>query len=153
MRPLLAVFLFVFALPAFAQQERECRGKQPFDLGSGVSGCLLDVATTEISTTRTRDDGASSSTRGDVAGQIRVLVFGAYDGSKSVVSPRVTAICKTFLPNLKAELANTKFHRIVVVLIWPRVANPGDFVPVSNSKVALQPAFSSATCRGVRYFK
>lgn len=153
MRSLLAVFLIFFALPAVAQQERECRGKQPFDLGNGVYGCLLDVGTTEITTTRTRDDGASSSTRGNVAGQIRVLMFGDYDGSKQIVSRRVSAICKAFLPNLKAELTNTKFHRVVVILIWPRVANPGDFVPVSTSKVAIQPAFSSATCRGVKYFK
>ncbi|WP_223422992.1 hypothetical protein [Tateyamaria pelophila] len=152
MRSLLAVFLLVFALPAFAQQEPECRGKQPFDLGGGVTGCLLDVGTTEITKTRTRDDGASSSTRDNTAGQIRVLLFGAYDGSKRVISRRITAVCKAFLPNLKAEMAGTRFHQVVVVLVWPRVANPGDFVPVANSKVAIQPAFSSAACRGVKFF-
>lgn len=152
MRLLLAVFLIAFALPAAAQQERECRGKQPFDLGNGVYGCLFDVGTGEISTTRSRDDGASSSTRERVAGQIRVLMFGNHSTSKRVIGPRVTAVCNAFLPTLQAELPNVNFHRVVVVLIWPRVANTGDFVPVANSKSDIQLAFSSARCRGVRYF-
>ncbi len=149
----LAVILFMIcALPAVAQQERECRGKQPFDLGDGVSGCLLDVGTNEISTTRTRDDGASSSTRDNVAGQIRVLMFGAHDSSRRVINRRITAVCNAFLPTLQTELVGASFHQVVVVMIWPRVANTGTFVPVEQSKVDVQAAYSSARCRGVRHF-
>lgn len=152
MRPLLAALLFLIAVPAYAAQERECRGKTPFDFGNGVSGCLLDLGAGEITSTRTRDDGASSSSRQNVVGQIRVLLFGNYDGSKQVVRQRVSAVCKAFLPQLKAEMGDKRFHRVTVVLIWPRVANPGDFVPTATSKVAIQPAFSSSACRGVKFF-
>lgn len=152
MRALLVFLLMIFAVPAVAQQERECRGKQPFDLGGGVSGCLLDVGTNEITTTRSRDDGASSSTRDNVAGQIRVLMFGAHDSSRRVINGRITAVCNAFLPALQAEPSNKSFHQIVVVMIWPRVANTGDFVPVAQSKADVQAAYSSAKCRGVRHF-
>lgn len=152
MRFVLMIILVVFALPAAAQQERECRGKKPFDLGNGAYGCLLDLGTTQITTTLTRDDGASSSSRRNQAGHIRVLVFGEYNGSRQVAGARIKAICNTFLPDLKAAIPDVRYHRVVVAMIWPRVANPGDFVPVSRSKVAVQPGFSSASCRGVKFF-
>ena len=152
MRVILALIFVVFALPAFAQQERECRGKQPFDLGDGAYGCLMDVGLSTITTTRTRDDFASESSTRNQAGQIRVLMFGAHSTSKRVISPRLRAICKTFLSTLKAEQANAKFHRVIVVMIWPRVANTGDYIPVATSQEDVQLAFSSDTCRGVRYF-
>ncbi|MEO0402974.1 MAG: hypothetical protein AAF214_11415, partial [Pseudomonadota bacterium] len=84
--------------------------------------------------------------------EIVVLLFGEYNGSKQVTGTRMKKVCQAFLPALQAELANTKYHRIVVTLVWPRVANPGDYVPASASKVAIQPGFSSAKCRGVRFF-
>lgn len=152
MRTLFTVLFVMMALPALAQQERECRGKQAFDLGDGAYGCLFEVGTSEITTTLTRDDGANSSARTNQTGKIEVLMFGEYNGSKRVTSARLKTICQTFLPNLRAALPDVKYSRIVLAMIWPRVENPGDFVEKSRSKVAIQPAFSSASCRGIRYF-
>jgi len=146
------LFLLLLAAPAVAQQERECRGKQAFDLGDGSYGCLEDVGTSQITTTTTRDDGASSSVRKNETGRIEVLMFGAYNGSKQVTGARIKAICQTFLPNLRAKLPDAKFYRIVVVLIWPRIENPGDYVPKSDANIAVQPGFSSAKCRGAKFF-
>mmetsp|Transcript_27766 Transcript_27766/g.51717 ORF Transcript_27766/g.51717 Transcript_27766/m.51717 type:complete len:154 (-) Transcript_27766:2078-2539(-) len=152
MRALLVILFMIVAVPAVAQQERECRGKQPFDLGGGVTGCLLDVGTGEITMTRSRDDGASSSTRDSVAGQVRVLMFGNHSGSRRVIGQRIASVCKAFLPTLEAELEGTRFNRVVVVLIWPRIANTGDFVPATTSKAEVQMGLSSAKCRGARFF-
>lgn len=146
-------FLFLFlAFPALAQQEKECRGKQAFDLGDGAYGCLLDVGTSKIITTRTLDNGARPSTKDDVSGKIEVLMFGGYSGSKPTIGARLKTICRTFLPNLKAAVPDQKYHRITSVMKLPRVANPGDFVDKSVTEVAVQPAFSSGSCRGIRYF-
>ena len=152
MRFVLMIVLVVFALPAAAQQERECRGKKPFKLDDGAYGCLLEVGSARITTTTTRDDGASSSTKRNQAGQIQVLMFGPYNGSRQVAGSRIKALCKTFLPDLKAAQPNVRYHQVVVAMIWPRVENPGDYVAASRSKVAVQPGYSSAQCRGVRFF-
>ncbi|MFL4472013.1 hypothetical protein ACERZ8_19805 [Tateyamaria armeniaca] len=146
------IFTLLLALPAAAQQERECRGKQAFDLGDGSYGCLQEVGTSQITTTRTRDDGASSSVRKNATGKIEVLMFGEYNGSRQVTGNRIKTICRTFLPTLQAELTDLSYHRIVVVLIWPRIENPGNYVPKAEAKVAVQPGFSSAQCRGVKFF-
>ena len=152
MRCLLTIFCLFLALPAVAQQERECRGKAAFKLGDGAYGCLYDVGTSAITTTMTRDDNASTRVRKNATGKIEVLMFGPYDGSKRVAGTRIKAVCRTFLPNLQAAIPNMRYHRIVVALIWPRVKNPGDYVSASQSEVAVQPGFSSAKCHGVRFF-
>ena len=152
MRVFLTIILFVLALPAAAQEERECRGKKAFTLADGAYGCLEEVGTTDITTTRTRDDGASSSTRRNSAGLIRVLMFGDYAASRQTTGNRIRNVCKTFLPDLQAAEPGVRFNRVVVVLVWPRVANPGDYVPKSDAQVAVQPGFSSGACRGVKFF-
>ena len=152
MRAIFITFFVLLAVPALAQNERECRGKQAFDLGDGAYGCLFEVGSTSITTTTTRDDGASSKQKSNGAGRIDVAMFGAYTESKRVTSARIRTICQTFLPALKAEAPNAKYHRIVVRLFWPRVENTGDMVPKDQSEIAVQPAFTSGSCRGVRYF-
>lgn len=97
MSRLLLILFMCIALPAAAQQERECRGKR-------------------------------------VAGK------------------RLKTICKTFLPALQAELAGQKYSRIVVAMVWPRVENTGTYVAKDVAKVAVQHGFSSAQCRGIRFF-
>lgn len=152
MRHLFVILFLICALPAAAQQERECRGKQPFDLGDGAYGCLQKLGLGGITQTRTRDDGASSSTRNTKTGQIEVLMFGTYKGSKQATGQRIRAICNAFLPGLQAAIPNTSYHQIIVVMVWPRIENPGDYVAKDRSKVAVQPGFSNAACRGVRFF-
>lgn len=152
MRAISIILFVLLALPAFAQNERECRGRQAFDLGDGAYGCLFEVGSTSITTTMTRDDGASSKQRSNDAGLIDVAMFGAYTESKRVTSARIRTICQTFLPALQADTPGSNYHRIVVRLFWPRVENTGDMVPKDQSEIAVQPAFTSGTCRGVRYF-
>ncbi|MBV7408939.1 hypothetical protein [Maritimibacter sp. DP1N21-5] len=152
MRYILTVLVMCFALPAMAQQERECRGKQAFDLGDGSYGCLLEVGTSSITTTLTRDDGASSRSSRNAAGEIVVAMFGSHSGSRQVVRNRMLAVCRTFLPRVKQELSGRNYSRIVIQLVWPRVKNTGDFVSVSSTSVDVQPAFSNANCRGIRFF-
>jgi len=152
MRKLIAVFFILLAVPAFAQQERECRGKKPFDLGDGAYGCLQELGTTAITTTTTRDDNASSKSRRNTAGRITVLMFGDYSDSRSVISSRAKKVCRAFLADFNAENPNLRPHRIVIDLIWPRVENPGTFVPKDQAKVAVQPSFSSGRCVGVKFF-
>ncbi|WP_299554008.1 hypothetical protein [uncultured Tateyamaria sp.] len=152
MRFILTVVFVCFAVPALAQQERDCRGKQAFDLGDGAYGCLLDIGSTSITTTLTRDDGASSKSSRNAAGQIDVAMFGTFSGSRQVVGKRMRGICQTFLPTIKQELAGQRYNRIVIRLFWPRVANSGDFVPKSRSEIEVQPAFTNANCRGIRFF-
>ncbi|MEO1557315.1 MAG: hypothetical protein AAFS01_12850 [Pseudomonadota bacterium] len=152
MRILLFVLFAAFAVPAVAQQERECRGKQPIDLGDGAAGCLLEIGTTSITSTRTRDDGASSKSTRNVTGRIDVALFGAYSDNRTVISGRMKAICRSLLPQVQQELAELRYNRIVINLVWPRVENPGTFIPKSELEFAVQPAFTSAQCRGVRFF-
>ncbi|MEM6372254.1 MAG: hypothetical protein AAF727_05685 [Pseudomonadota bacterium] len=151
MRALLFPLFLLLATSAFAQQERECRGKQGIDLGDGAAGCLLELGTTNLTTTTTRDDGASQKVRKRVTGLIEVALFGAYSPSKQVTSQRIRAVCQTFLHGLQERLGDQKYSRIVIVLFWPRIENPGTFVSKDRSKVAVQPAYSSAACRGVKY--
>jgi len=141
------LFLGLLALPAHAQQENVCRGKQPFDLGDGAKGCLLDLGSTSITTTRTRTDGGTTkpSSKSAAAGMISVALFGAYDPSKKIQSPRIKKVCRTFLPNLKAASKGASYNRVVVQLIWPAVVS-------STSAPIVQSAFSNGYCRGVRFF-
>lgn len=153
MRFILTVLVVCFAFPALAQQERECRGKQVFDLGDGSNGCLLEISTSAIVTTLSRDDGASSKVSRNETGRIVVAMFGAHSSSRQVIGNRMRTICRTFLPQVKEDLAGKRFNRIVIDLVWPRVANNGDFIPVSQSEIDVQPAFTSASCRGIRFFR
>ncbi|MEP5631941.1 MAG: hypothetical protein ABJP79_08670 [Tateyamaria sp.] len=152
MRVILAFIFVVFALPAVAQQEQECRGKQAFNLGDGAYGCLEEVGTSSITTTQTRDDAASEQIRSNQVGLIRVLMFGTHGSSRQVVGSRLRTICQTFLPTFNAQATGRKFSRITVAMVWPRVANKGDFVPVTTSQVDVQVAFSNGKCRGIRFF-
>ena len=138
-------------MPAVAQQERECRGKQSFDLGGGTYGCLIEAGSGSLTTTTTRDDGASQTVKANETGFIQVAVFGTYSPSKQTTSKRITAVCKTFLPNVQQAMQGKRYHRIIVALVWPRVENPGDFVSKERSDVAAQVVFTNAKCRGVQY--
>ena len=152
MRFLLFVLFAAFAMPALAQQERECRGKQAIDLGDGAAGCILKVDRTTITTTLTRDDGAGSKTKRNSSPLINVALFGAYSDQKPVIGNRIKAVCRAMLPQLAPSSGQVSSHRIVVVLVWPRVANPGTLVPKSEAEVAVHPAYTSGKCRGVKFF-
>jgi len=151
MRTLLIVLFVAFAIPAIAQQERECCGKQSFDLGGGAYGCLLEAGFGWLTTTTTRDEGASQTVKANEKGLIQVAVLGTYGPSKQTTSKRITAVCKTFLPNVQQAMQGKRNNRIIVGLVWPRVENPGDFVSKERSDIAAQVAFTNAKCRGVQY--
>jgi hypothetical protein len=140
-RAIVAMFFVCMALPAAAQQERECRGKKAFDLGDGSYGCLLEVAMSTITTTTTYDDGGSSkpTSRAKQAGAIVVAMFGTQSSSNQVNSARMKTICQTFLPDLKAAHPNNRYRRIILRLVWPKTET-------------VQAGFSSAKCKGVRFF-
>lgn len=151
MRIFLFILFTVFAVPAVAQQERECRGKQGFNLGDGAYGCLFEAKAGSLTTTTTRDDGASQKVKSRETGFIRVAMFGNYSASRQTTGKRITAVCQTFLPNLKEAMTGKRYHRIIVALVWPRIENPGDFISKERSEVAAQVAYTSATCRGVKF--
>ena len=152
MRAIFITLFVLLAVPAFAQNERACRGKQAFDLGDGAYGCLFDVGTTSITTKATRDDGASSKQIPNGAGRIDVAMFGAYTDPKRVTSARLRTIYQTFLPALQAETPHSNYHRIDVRLLWPRAENTGDMLPTDQSENAVQLAFTTDTRCGARCF-
>lgn len=140
MRLLLTCILLVLALPALAQQGNPCRGKQGFDLGDGAKGCLALIDTGSITTTITRDDGASQ--RSNRRQQARVVAFmsGTNSDKRSVQRKRLLAICKTALPAVQTELAGVNYNRIILVMDWR--GEGGEF----------QAGFSNAKCQGFKFF-
>ena len=139
MRILIPLVCIFFALPVLAQQN-PCRGKQGFDLGDGAKGCIALIDTDSITTTVTRDDGASTRSNRQLQARVVAFMSGANSDKRSVQRKRLLAICKTALPAVRSELAEVRYNRIILVMDWR--GEGGGF----------QAGFSSKDCRGFRFF-
>lgn len=156
MRALLITIFAFLALPALAANERECRGKQAFDLGDGAYGCLIKIGVTSITTTRTRDDGASRRSSSEANVIIDTVLFGTFDRSRQVIKARTKAICRAFNEQAKKEMASVRGKKIVVQMKWPN--EPPNRVVYSTTGgerfcKKVQGGFSNARCRGARVLR
>ncbi|MEP1537128.1 MAG: hypothetical protein ABJQ34_09990 [Paracoccaceae bacterium] len=152
MRKILTLIFVLFALPVFAQQEPECRGKKAFDLGDGSYGCVFEVGGTSLTHTTVRDDGASTRSNREQAGYIDVRIFGNYVASKRTAGNRMKAICKTFKADVDAVMKGQKFDSIIVRFAWLREKDSKSNAAGNRDLGIVQAAFTSSTCRGIRFF-
>ena len=151
MRKIITLFFILFAVPVFAQQERECRGKKAFDLGDGSYGCVFEVGETVLTRTTTRDDGASTKSRRNSVGFIDALVFGNYAASKVTAGNRMKALCKTFKADVDAAMKGQSYTSTIVRLVWLREKDLKANTSGGQDRGVAQTAITSSTCRGIRF--
>ncbi|MEO9518066.1 MAG: hypothetical protein ABJH45_12985 [Paracoccaceae bacterium] len=151
MQKIITLFFILFALPVFAQQERECRGKNFFDLGDGSYGCVFEVGDTVLTRTTVRDDGASTKSRRNRVGFIDTLVFGNYTASKLTAGNRMKAICKTFKADVDAFMKGQSYSTIIVRLVWLREKDSKANAADGQDRGIEQTAFTNSSCRGIRF--
>ncbi|WP_415403713.1 hypothetical protein [Tateyamaria sp. SN3-11] len=152
-RYLLAIVLMCLALPAMAQQQSVCRGKQSFKLSDGSSGCLLGAGESTIKRSVLRDGQISkTNTRG--AATIGVAMFGQFNPKWRVSTPRMKEVCTLFSDAAIKSVPNGNPKSIVVQMIWPDVPNPSKHKHLlRKSRFANQTAYMSKSCRSVNYFR
>ncbi|MGV6846981.1 MAG: hypothetical protein ACWA5A_01250 [Marinibacterium sp.] len=146
MGKLLIVALLVLASPVWAQnKEPECRGKTYLKLSGGVYGCLVDVTPGALKRTTRWDNGASKSRRLDAA-LVKVLLFGPYESSKSLIKSRTQSICRAFKSGIAKEMNEAKYSYVSVAMIWPRQVRTTN--KAGNQVVSVQVGYSTPQCRG-----
>lgn len=151
MRSVILIFLMLFAVPALAQQEPECRGKKGFKLGDGAYGCLIGLGEGNMtkSTRRESDPDVRHSSSQFVA-VVDVNIFGNYDKSRRVTNSRVRQICKAFSGDVKTAMVGKPYLKVIVRMFWPRIAAPKK--QGSNTTPLVQEAYMSQKCTNVGHF-
>ena len=139
MRFLNLVFCAVLTLPVAAQAQ-SCKGGQAFDLGGGTLGCVVEIREGEITTTRSRDDGASSSSSRKVTPLVAAVMTGPVPARRSTVKKQMLAMCKVTHAKVSEQFADKKYHRIILAMDWRK------------SGGEMQAGFSSNKCRGFSFF-
>jgi hypothetical protein len=141
MKQFIALLICIlFAVPAMSQQT-SCRGKKTFDLGDGAKGCIVAIEEGSITTTTTRDDGASKKVRRKVQPLVAALMTGAYTEKRSVVRGRMLAICNFALADVQKTFAGKSYGRIILIMDW------------RGSGGKIQNGFSNGSCRGFQFFR
>lgn len=129
----------LFALP-IAAEAKNCRGIQSLDLGGGSKACVVAIEKNAITTTRTRDDGASSSSRRFEQPLVGAIMTGPVPANRKVIKQQMIAMCKATQSKVKAEFANLKYNRTILVMDW------------RDAGGKLESGYSSAKCRGFSFF-
>lgn len=139
MKALVFASFAVLALPVAAQAQ-SCRGIQAFDLGGGTKGCVVSIQENQITTTITRDDGASERVRRNAQPLVGAVMSGPVPANKGVVKKQMVEMCKLTQDKVQAQFADLKYNRIILVMDWQKAGGE------------VQAGFSSAKCRGFKFF-
>lgn len=139
MRVLSLALTAMLVLPVAAHSQ-SCRGDKAFDLGGGVKGCVVTIEKSAITTTLSRDDGASSSSRRAVQPMAAAVMTGPVPANRGQVKKQMMAMCKFVQADVASTFAGTKYNRIILVMDWREAGGE------------LQSGFSSAKCKGFRFF-
>lgn len=139
MRSLVFTSFALFALP-LAAQAQTCRGIQAFDLANGAKGCVVSMETNRITTTITRDDGANTRQFAKAQPLVGAVMSGPVPANKSVVKKQMVAMCKLTQDRVHSQFADLDYNRVILVMDWREAGG------------TLQAGFSSAKCRGFKFF-
>ncbi|MBO9473608.1 hypothetical protein J7413_08665 [Shimia sp. R10_1] len=139
MRTLIFASCALFALP-LAAEAQSCRGIQAFDLGGGTKGCVVSIQENQITTTTSRDDGASTRVRRNAQPLVGAVMSGPVPANKSVVKKQMVEMCKLTQEKVRAQFADLKYNRVILVMDWQKAGGE------------VQAGFSSAKCRGFKFF-
>jgi hypothetical protein len=151
MRYLFACIFMMLALPAAAAQPgKECRGKQTFELSDGTTGCLLQLDTTNITRTLSRDDGQSKSQKKQAVLSV-VGLYGKFDTRMRVTSKRMKEICTAVMPAMQQKNGGRTPQQIVVQMVWPGVGLPKP-TRANGGQYLNQVAELNSSCRSPQYF-
>ncbi len=129
----------LFALP-LAAEAKNCRGIQSLDLGGGSKACVVAIEKNAITTKRTRDDGASSSSQRNVQPLVGAIMSGPVPANRNVIKKQMIAMCKATQAQVKAEFPGLKYSRTILVMDWSKVGGK------------LESGYSSAKCKGFSFF-
>ncbi|MDA5555188.1 hypothetical protein [Shimia sp. MMG029] len=139
MRSLIFASCALFAVP-LAAEAQSCRGIQAFDLGGGTKGCVVSIQENQITTTTSRDDGASTRVRRNAQPLVGAVMSGPVPANKSVVKKQMVEMCKLTQEKVRAQFADLKYNRVILVMDWQKAGGE------------VQAGFSSAKCRGFKFF-
>ncbi len=139
MRFLTLASCVLFSLP-LAAQAQSCRGIQSLDLGNGSKACVVKIEQGAITTTRTRDDGASSQSRKNAQPMVGAVMSGPAPTKRATVKKHMLAMCKATQAKVGQEFAGQKYNRVILIQDWTK----------AGGKV--EAGFSSDTCKGFRFF-
>ncbi len=139
MRTVLASIALLVALPVAAQAQ-SCRGAQAFDMGGGTKGCIVAIDMGSITTTRTRDDGASSQKWSNSQPFVAAVMTGPVPKKNSTVKKQMIALCKVSKPKVYEKFSTSNFNRIILYMDWREAGGE------------LKSGFSTDTCKGFRFF-
>ena len=139
MRVLFFISCLMLALP-MAAQAQSCNGKQAIDFGGGAHGCVVEIAEGSITSTRTRDDGASSRSANKATPLVAAVMTGPVPASRGTVKKQMLAMCKVTQAKVSEQFAGKKYHRIILYMDWSKAGGE------------VQAGFSSDKCRGFKFF-
>jgi hypothetical protein len=138
-------------MPALAQQGSECRGKANFDLGNGLTGCILEIRESAIVSSVSIDRRESSS-RESVAARASFAMYGPFPKAYPAVSRTMMNVCRTTLGAIQKQMGGTKYESITLIASWPQertsFQQPGR--PATNPPVVS--GFANKRCRAFRFF-
>jgi len=139
MRILTFVSCLMLVLPVAAQAQ-SCRGKQALDFGGGTKGCVVEIVEGSITTTRTRDDNASTRVSNKATPLVGAVMTGPVPANRGTVKKQMLAMCKATQAKVSEQFADKKYHQIILLMDW------------SNSGGEMQAGYSSNKCRGFQFF-
>mmetsp|Transcript_23962 Transcript_23962/g.43751 ORF Transcript_23962/g.43751 Transcript_23962/m.43751 type:complete len:142 (-) Transcript_23962:779-1204(-) len=129
----------LFAMP-LAAQAQSCRGIQSLDLGNGSKACVVKIEQGAITTTRSRDDGASTQTRRNAQPMVGAVMSGAVPTKRGTIKKQMVAMCKATQAKVGEQFAGQKYNRVILVMDWTK----------AGGKV--EAGFSSDKCKGFQFF-
>lgn len=151
MRAIILILLMLFAVPALAQQEPECRGKKSFKFGDGSYGCLLKIEESGMTRSQSKRYGFGTiHSSSQSAALVIAAIFGDYDKSRRVADSRLRKICATYAGDVKKAMAGKPYSKVIVRMYWPRIAAPKK--QGSNNNPLYQQAYMSQKCTGIGHF-
>lgn len=139
MRTLTFASCILFALP-LAAQAQSCRGVQSLDLGNGTKACVVKIEEGAITTTKTRDDYASTQKHTRAQPMIGAAMTGPVPIKRATVKKQMLAMCKATQAKVTEQFAGKKYNRVILIQDWTK----------AGGKV--EAGFSSNTCKGFRFF-
>ncbi len=150
MKYLFPFLLMAFAAPVVAQESRECRGKESFQLSDGSSGCVLGVGTTTISS-KVTVDGVEMRNRKSDSALVVVAMAGEFDTKRRVTSRRLKEVCSHSMAAVQQKFSGEPYKYIVVGMKWPGKTMPRASV-ANGGKFLNQAAYLTTKCRSPQYF-
>jgi len=139
MRTLTFASCILLTLP-LAAQAQNCRGVQSLDLGNGATACVVKIEEGAITTTKTRDDYASTQKHSRAQPMVGAAMTGPVPTKRVTVKKQMLAMCKATQAKVIKQFAGKKYNRVILIQDWTK----------AGGKV--EAGFSSDTCKGFRFF-